>query len=181
MAIEATPVAGPAARLFPGRADCGDKFGKRPAATPRATARQQKRTLIVVAVAIIPIVIWYLFDVVLIAFGAVILAMLVRLGAQPLMRFLSAPGPLALAISGLLILLVIGGTGYLFGSQIAHEFQDVVHRAVSAASTIQASLKGSELGNFLLSHVSGSDVSVTAVVSNFLKISTDFLEAVVIW
>ena len=139
-----------------------------------------KRALIVVAAAALPVVIWYLFGVVLIAFGAVILAMLVRLGAQPFTRFLSAPEPLALAVSGLLILLVIGGTGFLFGSQIANEFQDVVRRAVTAASSIQASLKGSDFGNFLLEHVTGSDVSVTAVVSNFLKISTAFLEAVVI-
>ena len=41
-----------------------------------------KRTLIVVAVALVPILIWYLFGVILMAFGAVIVAMLVRLGAQ---------------------------------------------------------------------------------------------------
>lgn len=45
-----------------------------------------KRTLIVVAAAVIPVLIWYLFGVVLMAFGAVILAMLLRLGAQPFMR-----------------------------------------------------------------------------------------------
>jgi hypothetical protein len=62
-----------------------------------------KRTVIFVAVAIIPILVWYLFDVILVAFGAIILAMLVRLGAQLFMRWLSVPRPLALVISGLLI------------------------------------------------------------------------------
>jgi predicted PurR-regulated permease PerM len=139
-----------------------------------------KRTLIVVAVALIPVLIWYLFGVVLMAFGAVILAMLLRLGANPFMRWLSLPEPLALVISGLLILVVIGGTGYLFGRQIADEFQDVVQRATSASAGIQTTLNGSEFGRFVLSHISGSDVSVTEILSGFLKISSSLLEAVII-
>jgi predicted PurR-regulated permease PerM len=139
-----------------------------------------KRALIVVAVAVTPVVIWYLSGVVLIAFGAVILAMLVRLGAQPFIRWLSAPEPLALCISGLFILLVIGGAAYLFGSRITHEFHDVLLRAESASTTIQGWLKNSDFGNFLISHAAGSDVSVTGILSGFLKLSTNFLEALVI-
>jgi predicted PurR-regulated permease PerM len=139
-----------------------------------------KRALIVVAVAVIPVLIWYLFGVVLMAFGAIILAMLVRLGAQPFMRWLSLPEPLALAISGLLIVFIIGGTGYLFGTRIADEFQDVVHRVSSASGDIQGDLQESQFGKFLLNHMSGSNVSVTDVLSGFLKISSAFLEAVVI-
>jgi Recombinase len=42
-----------------------------------------KRALLVVAVALVPVLIWYLFDVILMAFGAIILAMVLRLGAEP--------------------------------------------------------------------------------------------------
>ena len=48
-----------------------------------------KRTLIVIAVAITPIIVWYLFGVILMVFGAIIFAMLLRLGAQPLVRWLA--------------------------------------------------------------------------------------------
>jgi len=139
-----------------------------------------KRALTVVAVVLIPILIWYLFGVILMAFGAVILAMLVRLGAQPFMRWLSAPEPLALAISGLVILVIIGGAAFLFGTHIAGEFQDVVKRVTSASADIRTGLQGSQFGNFLLGHITDSDVSVTGFVSDFVKISTRFLEAVVI-
>jgi predicted PurR-regulated permease PerM len=139
-----------------------------------------KRTLIVVAVAVTPVVIWYLSGVILMAFGAIILAMVVRLGAQPFMRWLALPEALALAISGLLILIVVGGTGYLFGSRISGEFQDVAQRAASAGAYIQSFLQGSPFGNFLLSRLGGPDVSVTGIVSGFLTISTRFLEALVI-
>ncbi len=139
-----------------------------------------RRTLLVVAVAVIPILIWYLFGVVLMAFGAIILAMLVRLGAQPFMRWLSVPEPLALVISGLLILFIIGGAGYLFGTRIADQLQDVVQRTTSASASIEARLKGSEFGNFLLGHMSSTNFSLTGLLSGFLKMGSSFLEAVVI-
>jgi predicted PurR-regulated permease PerM len=139
-----------------------------------------KRTIIIVAVAVVPFLIWYLFGVVLMIFGAIILAMLLRLGAQPFMRWLSLPEPLALLISGVLILGVLVGTGYLFGTRITGEFQDVTQRVTSALADIHHRLEGSSYGKFLLEHFSGSDVSVTGVLSGLLKISSGFLEAVVI-
>ncbi len=139
-----------------------------------------KRTLIFVAVAVLPFLIWYLFGVVLITIGAIILAMLLRLGAQPLVRWLSLPEPLALLISGFLILGVIAAAGYLFGTRITAEFQDVAQRALSATADVHHRLEGSPWGKFLLDHFSGSDVSVTGVLSGLLKISSRFLEAVVI-
>jgi len=39
-----------------------------------------KRTLLLVAIAVLPFLIWYLFGVILITIGAIIIAMLLRLG-----------------------------------------------------------------------------------------------------
>lgn len=139
-----------------------------------------KRALLFVAVAVLPFLIWYLFGVILMVIGAIILAMLLRLGAQPFVRWLSLPEPIALAISGVVILGVIIGAGYLFGTRITSEFQDVSQRAMSALTDIRHALEGSPYGKFLLEHFSGSDVSVTGVLSGLLKISSRFLEAVVI-
>ena len=148
--------------------------------TTKAYVETLKLALLVVAVAIIPLLIWYLFDVILIVFGAIILAMLLRLGAQPFMRWLSVPEPLALLVSGLLVLFIIGGTGYLFGTRIANEFQDVVQRTTSASANIQSSLHGSDFGNFILEHFSGDGFSVTGILSGVLRMSTSFLEALII-
>ena len=134
----------------------------------------------VVAVAVIALLIWYLFGLILIVFGAVILAMLLRLGAQPFMRWLSMPEPLALSSPACLCCRVIGGTGYLFGTRISDEFQDVLQRATSASAAIQSSLRGSDFGNFLLQHFSGDGISVTGVLSGVLRVSTSFLEAFII-
>ena len=69
-----------------------------------------KRVLIVIGVIATPILIWYLFGVVLMAFGAIILAMLLHLGAKPLTRWLRLPEWVALTLSGLIIFFIIGGT-----------------------------------------------------------------------
>jgi predicted PurR-regulated permease PerM len=147
---------------------------------PKSNVEFLKRALIVVAVAVVPVLIWYLFGVVLMVFGAIILAMLLRLGAEPFMRWVAMPEALALLISGLVVLAVIGAAGYFFGTQIVDEFQDVVQRASSASTTIQGSLQGSEFGKFLLSHISAADFSVTAVLSGVLRVSTSFLEGLII-
>jgi predicted PurR-regulated permease PerM len=139
-----------------------------------------KLALLVVAVALIPVLIYYLFGVILMIFGAIILAMLLRLGAEPIKRWLFLPEALALSLSGILILVIIGGTGYLFGSQISNEFQDVVQRVSSASASIEASLHGSKFGDFLLSHAAGGDFSLASVLSGFLRVSTSFLEALII-
>jgi predicted PurR-regulated permease PerM len=139
-----------------------------------------KRTFIVIAVAVIPVVLWYLFGVVLIAFGAIILAMLLHLGARPLTRWLAVPEPLALVLSGLLILIIIGGTGYVFGTHMSHEFQDVLQRATSASAGIAESLKGSQFGDFLVKHISAGNVSLPTLLSSFLSLSTTFVEALII-
>ncbi len=70
--------------------------------------------------------------------------------------------------------------GYLFGTRIADEFQDVVQRATSASAAIQSSLSGSDFGKFLLKHFSGDSISVTGVLSGVLRVSTSFLEAFII-
>jgi predicted PurR-regulated permease PerM len=139
-----------------------------------------KLALLVVAVAIIPVLIWYLFGVVLMGFGAVILAMLLHLGAQPFMRWLRLPQAAALILSGLVILVILCGTGYLFGTRIADEFQDVVQRANSASGNIRSYLQGSEFGGFLSHHISGGNFSLAGALPGFLRLSTSFLEAVLI-
>jgi predicted PurR-regulated permease PerM len=139
-----------------------------------------KRVLIVVAVIATPILVWYLFGVVLMAFGAIILAMLLHLGAEPLKRWLRLPQWAALILSGLIILFVIAGTGYLFGTQISGQFQDVMARTSAATAGIEKSLQGSASGRWLLQHMSSGSLSLADVLTNFVKVSTTFIEGVII-
>jgi predicted PurR-regulated permease PerM len=139
-----------------------------------------KRALIVVAVAIIPVVIYFLSGVILMVFGAVILAMLLRLGAQPFMRFAHLPEPIALLSSGIVVMTVIGGAGYLFGTRIGGELQDVLSRATAAIADITAYLHQSKIGNFLLDHIAASTLALPEMFSGVVRVSTNLLEGVII-
>jgi predicted PurR-regulated permease PerM len=106
--------------------------------------------------------------------------MLLRLGAQPLKRWLRLPEILALLLSGIAVLAVVGGAGYLSGTRVADEMQDVIARVSAASASLRVDLQGSEFGDFLLEHMSGTSISVTGALSGFLKLSSSFLEAVII-
>ncbi len=139
-----------------------------------------KVVLLIFALAIVPLLIWYLFGVVLMAFGAIILAMLVRLGAAPLIRWARLPEPLALLLSALVFLAVIGGTIYVFGTHVAAEMRDVIQRASTSSGWIESNLRGSEFGDWLLNNIAGTNVSLANVISRILRISTGFIEALII-
>lgn len=139
-----------------------------------------KRVLIVIGVVVTPVLIWYLFGVVLMAFGAIILAMLLHLGAEPLMRWLRLPGWAALILSGIIIFFVVLGTAYLFGTQISGQFQDVMARTGTATAGIEKSLQGTATGRFLLKHMSSGNLSIADLLPNLLKVSTNFIEGVII-
>jgi predicted PurR-regulated permease PerM len=85
------------------------------------TAEFFKRTLIVLCVALVPVLIWFLFDVILITVGAILIAVLLHLVSAPFTRWGKLPQSFALILSGILIIGIVGSAGYLFGTQIEAE------------------------------------------------------------
>ena len=138
-----------------------------------------KRTTIVVALAPLPLLAWYLRYFLLVFVGALVVAMLLELVSEPLVRWCRLSAGLALAIAGLVILLAIAGVGYLFGTQLAFEFQDVLRRADIATKSISHELHHSQLGQIMLSHLEGGGFSVTAFLGSFVKISAHLIEAAI--
>jgi predicted PurR-regulated permease PerM len=140
-----------------------------------------KRAVILVLVALIPVLIWFLFDVILIVIGAVLVAVLLRLVAEPFTRWARFPESIALICSGLLTAVVVGGAGYLFGTQVDAELTDVMQRANSAVTNIMQQLETSQSGKVILQHVQGgSGFSFPSFLGSLFSVSISFLEAVVI-
>ena len=138
-----------------------------------------KRAAIVVALAPLPLLAWYLRDVLLMLVGSLLVAMLLQLVSEPLVRWCRLPEGLALALAGLILLLAIAGCGYLFGTQLTSELQDVFSRADAATKTISDELQRSQLGRTALSHLSGGNFSLTGFLKSFLTISAHLLEATI--
>ena len=140
-----------------------------------------KRAVIVVLIALVPALVWFLFDVILIVIGAILVAALLRLVAEPFTRWAKFPESIALVCSGLVTVAVAAGAGYLFGTQVAAELTDVIQRADSAVTNIVQQLQNSPSGKVILQHIQGGGgFSFPSFVTNLFSVSISFLEAVVI-
>ena len=146
---------------------------------PISTAEFSKRAVIFIALALTPLLIWTLFDVVLLLTGAVLIAVLLHVVAWPL-RKIRLPKAFALAIAGLLILAVIAGVFYLFGSGMGEELQEILRRAEVGQTQIIKLLQGSTFGKMLLSHVQEGTFSLPDLLERAFRISASFLAGVVI-
>ncbi len=134
----------------------------------------------IVAVALVPVLIWYLSSFILITMGAILVAVAVRLGAEPIHRWLRLPTSAALAASGLLIAALVAGAGYLFGTRIVAEFQEAFQRIGQAQQGITSALQGSEIGRQLLSHIQGGNLPISDILTRVFTVSVGFLEALVV-
>lgn len=146
----------------------------------KSTAAVLERATFIVTAALVLALIWLLFDVILIVMGAVLVAVLLRLGAEPFAQRLRLPEAFALGLSGIAVIGILGSAGYFFGSHIEAEFQDVLQRTNATQKVISSALQGNELGRLMLSHIAGSDLSVTDILTKLFRVSASFIEAVII-
>jgi predicted PurR-regulated permease PerM len=137
-----------------------------------------KRTFIALGVALIPVLVWYLFDVILIAVAALLISELLWIGAEPLTRWLRLPPRLALLLAGIAILAVVVGGSYLFGTRMAAQLQDVIQRAESGQSSIVDMVRSSPVGSALMSHL-GSGINLMDLLPRVFTMSARLLGGIV--
>jgi predicted PurR-regulated permease PerM len=112
--------------------------------------------------------------------GAVLIAVLLNLGAEPLIRWLRFSHGAALFASGVIIASILGAALYYVTGTQAEQLQDVMQRVHQAIGTIRANLQGSEIGKVILAHVQGGNFTVTGIATGVFSISLTFLSALVI-
>jgi predicted PurR-regulated permease PerM len=147
---------------------------------PPSAVESFKQAAIVVAVALVPVLVWLLFGVILMGMGAVLIAVLLNLGAEPLTRWLRLSRGSALFTSGMIIACIVGAAVYYLTATQASQLQDVLQRVHQAADSIRAGLQGSEIGSFILSHVQGENITVSGIATGIFGVSFTFLSALVI-
>jgi len=137
-----------------------------------------RRVFIAVAIAALAAAAWLLRDVIILAFGAVIVAMLLRLGAEPFLRWM--PKYAAMALSGLLIAAALAGIGYLLARHVGGQLQDLVQKTDDAFNAITARLQTSEFTKRLVPKEGGLDLSLSSIMTSLFSVSARFFEALIV-
>lgn len=116
--------------------------------------------------------IYFFFEIVLLTIGAIIIAAVVLLIAAPFKDWLKLNRWIAITFSILILAAIVTGTGYLFGTRLTGDLQDVFSRMEQAQNSIRTALQGSNIGKILLSHMGSADIPLANVVTSIFSIST---------
>lgn len=112
----------------------------------RDDGRMLRHTLVIGAVIVGALLVWRLSHVLLLLFGAILVAMLLRAVADPFRRFVRLPTPLAVlaALFSLLALVALGG--WAFGREVASQLSDLVERLPGAWDALRTQLASLPFG-----------------------------------
>lgn len=99
-----------------------------------------RKVLIVLGLVALALVFWKLADVLLLAFGAILVALILHACAEILVHYLRVPERWSLSLATLLILLIFLGMSILFGTQIRSQLAGVIERLPAALDDIGKSL-----------------------------------------
>ena len=115
-------VVSPADQLAPGPSRAGGAADRHWSSNFRDAAFRDatfvRRVLIVIALGVLTAVVWRLAHVLLLAFGAVVVAVILRALADLIARNIPATKKWSLALAGLTIVMALGVTLFLFGRQV---------------------------------------------------------------
>lgn len=118
---------------------------------PRTARAEYTRRLLIIGLFIVLLIMaWQLLDLLLLIFGAVLLAVLLRAIADPLASSTRLPQnwSLVLAVIGVLAFVLVAG--WLFGAEIRSQMEGLSTRLAQAWRPYQVRLQATEAGRELL-------------------------------
>jgi predicted PurR-regulated permease PerM len=130
-------------------------------------ARSVRRALIFIGLAALAVLLWQLRIVLVLLFGAAVMATVFRAIAEPLAKHLRLPNIVALLIAVLIILGVLVGAGWLMGSQIASQTDALAQTLPAAFDRVDQWLSGLGLAHPLRTWVAQLHSSGGTLVSRF--------------
>ena len=143
-----------------------------------------RRVLVAVAIGALALLLWRMADAALLAFAAVLVAILLRTAAAPLARHTTLPDTLAVAVVALLVLAGLGAVAWLAGAEVRAQVTDLYRRLPGAWEALQERFGGTDLGERLLERagdaapdpggvlagVTGAATSVAGAVGNLVLV-----------
>lgn len=129
------------------------------------TSQFLQRTLIVFGIAVLLLALWKLAGVLLLIFGGIIIALLIRSAADWLARHTSIDARWGSLLVVLLVVAVVAGLFIVFGDDIARQVQQVRESVPRAMTNAKEWLRTNELGRAALSTFNSGSISAKKVFS----------------
>lgn len=129
------------------------------------SARFAGRVFFILAVVALAYVATRLTTLILMATGAVVVAVLIHMVSDPLHQRLKVPKKLATIAAIALIFLFLGGLGWLFGSQIAAQGNTLANELPRSLEEVRASLSGTFFGDMVLNAMDQAEEQAGAAFS----------------
>ena len=158
-------------------------------ASPEEGARSMRSRpslLAVVALVGLALLAWHLSHILLLVFGGVLLAIFLRHAAEGICRRTGLPVRLALLLVILAVVLAIVGIIAWIGPQTARQFEILWASLPGAIERVEASLRASQFGGFLLDQMVGSnggappDLNILGRLGGTLSATVNILFEIVI-
>jgi predicted PurR-regulated permease PerM len=111
-----------------------------PASEKKADIAFVRRVFIVVAVGALVAAVWALADIILLLFGAILLAVMLHAIAAPLEAHLGLRQRLALVVAGVGLLALLIAAGFYFGPELAAEMRSLASTLPTASNRIASEL-----------------------------------------
>jgi predicted PurR-regulated permease PerM len=145
-------------------------------ASDRLTDAAFARHVLIVAGAVaLALALWYLVDVLLLIFGAVLIAVLLHALADPITRRTPLSNAWALAAATLGVLLAIGLAAWLFGAEVRTQAAELADRLPEAWRSFEQRFGTTELGERLIGRVQDAAPGAGSVVSGLASVATSFV------
>ncbi|HVL78951.1 MAG TPA: AI-2E family transporter [Sphingomicrobium sp.] len=131
-----------------------------------------RRVLIALALAAFVYLVWHLRGLVLMLFGAVVIATIFRALADPIRRWTHVPEGVSVALAVAIVLAILGGVGFLFGSQIGAQFQTLGTTLPDAWESFERRIGDMGFGEQLESWVAGGSGGVLSTAGRMAMMIT---------
>lgn len=127
-----------------------------------------RRVLITIGIVGLALLVWYLVDVALLFFGAILTAVLLRAVAAPFERWLGLGPNWALVLGTGFLLLVIGLATFLFGSEVRVQTLNLLETLPSAWDLMLGRLFSGDISDELMAQVEGAMPAAGQILSGVL-------------
>jgi predicted PurR-regulated permease PerM len=125
-------------------------------------------------------ILWDARDALLLGFGAVLTAILLRSLSEIIAASARLPNPVSLVLATLLVMAVVGVTVWLFGSQLSVQFSGLIKQVEAGEQHLRTLLDGHGASHLGATITERGTSMITAVLTEAASVGLRFIEGVVV-